>query len=167
MRFNETHPLIAAPQEVENPAQELSSAEGNCPRNGQLSEFHLRSIRAISEAIFSEDSEAMDQARLDWLVYQYDDFMSRAPAKQRLLFSLATTILSILSPLFILRPVGFSSLTHQDKIRALRKFESRPVGKLLIPVRAILCLIYYEHPHAAEQLELHKTPTSRLRIEQE
>ena len=54
--------------------------------------------------------------------------------------------------MFIWKVGPFSTLSFDDRVRALRVFERRKVGRLLIPVRAILCLIYYEHPDAAQNL---------------
>ena len=96
----------------------------------------------------------MPKARLDWLVREYADFMSRAPAKGRFLFSMATVVISFFAPVLIGKLPPFSKLSFSDRIRALRKLESRPIGKVLIPLRAILCLIYYEHPEAAAIIAL-------------
>jgi len=164
MAFNETHPLIARKEELDPTQNRRSSLEGECPKNGDLSEFHVRSIRAISEAIFSEDEEPINAARLDWLIHEYQDFMSRAPSKQRLLFTLATLVVAFCGPLFILRFQSFSSLSLTLRIRALRRLETRPAGKILIPLRAILCLIYYEHPEAAAHLQLHHSPEKLVKV---
>ena len=164
MAFNETHPLIAREEELDTTKHRPSSLQGECPKNGDLSEFHLRSIRAISEAIFSEDEVPVDSARLDWLIHEYQDFMSRAPSKQRLLFTLATMGLAVIGPLFVFRLQSYASLSLALRIQALRKLETRPAGKILIPLRAILCLIYYEHPEAAAQLELHQRPEKLIKV---
>ena len=113
---------------------------------------------------FSEDEKPMPKERLDWLVFEFNDFMNRAPAKGRFLFALAIIVVSILAPLLILKLPPFTRLTFHDRIRALRKLETRPAGKVLIPLRAILCLIYYEHPEAAADLQLHHKPAKLVQV---
>ena len=163
METSNTHSLVATDKELAAEKIVSVSLQGECPPNEIISDFHARQIRYISEAFFSEDTSPMDSKRLEWLVREYCDFMSRAPTKQRFLFRTAVTVIAFLSPLFIWKIGPFSTLNFNDRIRALRRFEQRKIGRILIPVRAILCLIYYEHPDAAKTLGL---PTERQPLTQ-
>jgi hypothetical protein len=164
MPFKETHPLVASPAELQGKTNPVPSEEGRCHPTGVLSPFTQSAIAAISEALFSEDSGPMPKARLDWLVAEYSDFLSRAPSSKRLLFAIASGVVSFIAPLLIAKFSSFASLSFSDRVRALRRLETRPVGKILIPLRAILCLIYYEHPDAARDLGIHTTPTRLVQL---
>ena len=72
-----THPLIATTEELDSKEISNVSLQGECPKNETISEFHERQVRYISEAFFSADSAPMENERLDWLVREYSDFMSR------------------------------------------------------------------------------------------
>jgi len=149
MSLEPIHPLIASTEQVLEHETNILNPEGECVVNGHLSAATKTATAKIAEALFSSDEQAMPAARLSWLVREYSDFMSRAPAKGRLLFTLATMVVSVLSPLLINKLPPFSRLSFDDRILALRALEASRFGKILIPLRAILCLIYYEHPEAA------------------
>ncbi|MEE2900687.1 MAG: hypothetical protein VYC39_00060 [Myxococcota bacterium] len=154
MKTSNTHSLVATSNELASEKIVSVSLQGECLPNETVSNFHARQIHYISEAFFSADTSPMDSKQLEWLVREYCDFMSRAPTKQRFLFRTAVTVIAFLSPLFIWKLGPFSTLSFNQRIRALRQFEQRKIGRILIPVRAILCLIYYEHPEAAKTLGL-------------
>jgi len=154
MKTSNTHSLVATSNELAAEKIISVSLQGECRPNKVISNFHARQIKCISETFFSADTTPVDSQRLEWLVREYCDFMSRAPKKQRFLFRTAITVIAFLAPLFIWKIGPFSTLNFRDRVRALRVFEHRKIGKILVPVRAILCLIYYEHPEAARTLGL-------------
>ena len=60
-------------------------------------------------------------------------------------------LVSRLAPLFIGRVVTLGALSLPDRIRALTRLEER-FGEPLLAVKAMLCLVYYEHPDAAREV---------------
>ena len=128
MAFKETHPLVARATELQGNATPLPSEEGRCRPTGGLSPFTQAAIKSISEALFSEDSQPIPKARLDWLVAEYSDFLSRAPSSKRVLFTIASAVVSLIAPLLIGSFSSLASLSFPDRVRALRKFETRPIG---------------------------------------
>lgn len=166
MKPMNTHPLVATTDELNSEQISTVSELGECAPNDIISEFHQREIESISEAFFSADTVPMDPKRLRWLTREYCDFMGRAQAKQRFLFSTAVTIIAYLAPLFIWKIGPFSALNFDDRVRALKVFERRKIGRLLIPVRAILCLMYYEHPDAAQTLGISTERRNLVQVRQ-
>jgi hypothetical protein len=49
---------------------------------------------------------------------------------------------------------AFRRLTLAERVAALRRFEAHPLGSILIALRAILCLLWYEHPGVARDVDL-------------
>ena len=60
-------------------------------------------------------------------------------------------LVSLLAPFFIGRLATLGSLSVPERIRALTRLEER-FGEPLLAVKAMLCLLYYEHPDAAREV---------------
>jgi hypothetical protein len=103
---------------------------------------------AIAEAVFSRNGEPPAQDRLAWVGREIEDFLARCGAESRFFFSLMVWVTSVLAPLFIGRMPGLVRLSLRDRVRALATLERR-FGEPLLAVKAMLCLVYYEHPDAA------------------
>jgi hypothetical protein len=56
-----------------------------------------------------------------------------------------------LAPLTILRPGPLWRLGISDRVQALKKMEGSPAASLVLAMKAVLCLIYYEHPEAVRE----------------
>ncbi len=108
----------------------------------------VRRAIAIAEAVFARDGALPPVERLEWLALELEDFLARAGARSRFFLSLMIGLVSFLSPVFIGRGPGVMRLALCDRIRALTTLERR-FGEPLIAVKALLCLLYYEHPDAA------------------
>lgn len=154
----EPHPLVALPRPVAPGTLDLPQAHGQAAVTGALSKTTLSTTAAIAEALFSNDDAAPPAERLRWLMDQYADFMSRTTGRSRLMFSAAAWTISVLAPLLNRRWPPFRNLSLLDRIDALRAFEASPLSAVLIALRAILCIIYYEHPDVARALGLPLTP---------
>ena len=60
-------------------------------------------------------------------------------------------LVTFAAPLFIGKLGTLGALRHPDRLRALTALERR-FGEPLVAVKAILSLIYYEHPDAAREI---------------
>jgi len=148
------HPLVATRALLEGRARPLPGAAGVREPTGRMGAGTLDILMAIAEALFSVADEPPPAERIAWLRQEFSDFMSRASMQGRLLFTLAARIVSIAAPLLIGKLPGLTRLSVAERVRALTRLERRPLAPLLIALRAILCLIYYEHPDVASEVDL-------------
>jgi hypothetical protein len=106
---------------------------------------------AISSALFARGGEPPPPERLAYLEREVEDFLARSGTRARTMLSGLIWLVVIVAPWFVgkLGPLG--ALSQPDRVRALDRLERR-FGDPLIAVKAILCLIYYEHPDAAREV---------------
>ena len=116
-----------------------------------VSAASLRIARAIAESLFATDAGPAPRERIDWLELQVEDFLARIGLRARLVFSLMLRVVAVLAPLFIGKLSSLPSLPPEQRTRALLRLEER-FGEPLLAVKAILCLIYYEHPDAQREI---------------
>lgn len=57
-----------------------------------------------------------------------------------------------LAPLMIFRLPPFRRLTHEQQLRAMHRFENSLIAVALFALKAMLCMIYFEHPAAAAHM---------------
>jgi hypothetical protein len=111
----------------------------------------LRRARAIAEALFSRGGTLPPTTRVDWLIAELEDFLARAGTRSRLMLALSITAVGLFAPLFVRRVVGIERLSLADRITALTRLEDRFPPPVLA-VKALLCLLYFEHPDAAREV---------------
>lgn len=111
-----------------------------------------RRVTQVAEAMFASASGPPPAARLRWLAYELDDFLSRVGTRSRLVFRFALFAATWLAPLWALRvgPLGWWSIDR--RLVALERYETSTLGPTLLVVKAILCILYYEHPDAAREI---------------
>ena len=113
----------------------------------------LARARAIAEALFSREQGPPPKARLDWMQRDLSDFFGHTSLRSRLLFRACVFAVSALAPLLIWRWPGLVRLSLEDRIRALRAAEARPPLSLaLLAAKAILSIVYFEHPGASAEI---------------
>ena len=105
----------------------------------------------IAEAVFARAGHPPPPERLAWLECELEDFLARSGPRSRWVLTIMVHLVSRLGPLFIGRCVGLGALPVPERIRALRRLEER-FGEPLLAVKALLCLLYYEHPDAAREV---------------
>jgi hypothetical protein len=112
----------------------------------------LRRLRVVAEAVFSTEHGAPPAARLDWLLAELEDFLARAGSRTRGVLGLAVFAVTVLAPLFAghLPPLG--RLPLRERARALTLLERSRFGAPVLAVKALLCVLYYEHPDAAREV---------------
>jgi hypothetical protein len=105
--------------------------------------------RAIAETLFTTKEGPPPPERLDWLVEDADDFVAQAGGRARLVLWLCMTAISLLAPLFALRLGPFRWLSPETRTRGLERMERSARGLAVFGAKAILCILYYEHPDSA------------------
>lgn len=140
----------------ETPSSDRSLAEAARPlRDGGRPIASLRTVDGlvtIAEAVFATASGPPPPARLDWLAIELEDFLARAGARTRFVLWLARLAVAVLAPLSIARFVPLARLPVAERSRALSRLEHSFLGAPVLAVKALLCVLYYEHPDAAREV---------------
>ena len=113
----------------------------------------LRRARHVAEALFTTEEGPPPPARIDWLEADLRDFFGNANWRGAFIFRACIFAITWLAPplLFRLPPIG--RLLVGDRVEAIERFERLPGAVLtVLGAKAILSLIYYEHPDAAEEI---------------
>lgn len=117
-----------------------------------LSESARRDARAFGEALFAR---SLDQAppaeRMAWFIADLDDFVAHLNLRARLLFLLCLFAVTW-APLLSGRFGRLRGLSVAERIEALEVLERSPASLALFGARAIVSLVYYEHPDAAAEI---------------
>lgn len=158
----DAHPLVATPTILRAKKNRLPGPAGERRPTGVFPARGIETMVAMAEAIFSTRERPCPPERLDYLRRELPDLMNRAAARGRFMFRLGTFAVSVLAPLSIGRLPPLRRLPLDVRIRALRKMEAGPLVSALIAVRAVLCLIYYEHPDAAAEIGIRPGDNGRL-----
>jgi hypothetical protein len=111
----------------------------------------IRAASAIAEAVFARGGQPPPAERISWLEREFEDFLARSGTRSRVVLSVMVWLVSLLAPLFIRRVVTLRSLSVPDRVRALTRLE-KGFGEPLLAIKAMLCLLYYEHPDAAREV---------------
>jgi hypothetical protein len=106
----------------------------------------------VAEALFATEAGPPPSERLDWLALELEDFLARAGARARWMVRLALWAVLLLAPLSIGRLRGLGSLAVPERVRALCRLESSRLGAPVLAVKALLCVLYYEHPDASREI---------------
>lgn len=105
-----------------------------------------RTARIVAEALFSPDGNPPDPERLAYIEDDFGDFYARSHGSARLVLRLSMFALMWVAPLFAFRPLPLSSLDLKTRARALERFEASPLAPAALAVKAMLCLLWFEHP---------------------
>lgn len=117
-----------------------------------VSRRFIRSARAAAEAIFITPAGPPSAQRLDWLCLEIEDFVARAGPNARLLLRLALLAVSVLVPWMVLRLTTLRRLPLSERMRGLSRLEQTPLAAPVLALKALLCVLYYEHPDAAREV---------------
>lgn len=112
----------------------------------------LLQLRAFAEALFSDGQNAPPEGRMDWLMAQMADFLSRAGPMARFVFSLSLGVVTLFAPLLIIRFPTLSRLDVPTRVRALTRMEESFASAPVLAVKAFLCTVYYEHPDVQREI---------------
>lgn len=121
----------------------------------------VRAIYALSEVIFESDAGTPPAPRLRWLCAELQDVLPRIGRRSRWVYRFSLWVVCLVAPLLVFRPWPLRFMDTALRARALERFERSPFGLSLFAVKAILCIVYYEHPDAASEIGF----TGRSRVE--
>lgn len=111
----------------------------------------LRELRSIAEALFATEQGPPPSERLDWLDRELEDFLARCGRPARWTFSGLAFAVNMLTPLLVGRFARLEELDLSQRIAALTATE-RKLGEPFLPLKALLCILYYEHPDARREI---------------
>lgn len=148
------HPLVATRALLEGRARPLPSPVGERRPNGALGSGALETLMAVGEALFSKGGAPPPEERMDFLRREVTDSMARGGPMLRLQITLAALVVSVIAPLCVGRIGRARGLPLALRVEALSKMERARAAPMLIAIRALLCLLYYEHPDAAAEAGL-------------
>jgi hypothetical protein len=117
-----------------------------------LGDRALATTRALAEALFATRAGPPPAERVTWLSAELDDFFAHAGTKSRWLFLLSLVSVAVVAPLLVGRVSPIRSLPLDVRTRALEKMERGSFALPLLAVKAMLCVMYYEHPDAAREI---------------
>lgn len=113
----------------------------------------MPSARLVAEALFLDESGAPPPAtELDWIEHELVDFTRSAGASAHLLLSCCLLAVRLLVPVFARTPRGLAGLDVNRRREALERMEESGASLPLLAVKAILCMVFYEHPDVAARI---------------
>ena len=118
----------------------------------------------MAEAIFFGPGGPPPAERLQWLVAEADDFLARAGARTRLLIRLSAWLVNRFAPWAIFRFRSLRRLPLDDRVAALTRLEQSPWSAPLLAIKALLSLLYYEHPEAAREVGFDGQCLTQVRV---
>ena len=118
----------------------------------QVSEGTLRRSMAIAEALFHSDAGPVDPARIAWLREEFKSFLGHSGPWARFLAGSCAVFTTTLGPLLSFQFRRFGSLPIDRRLRVLERLEASPFALVLLGIKTMLCILYYEQPGAASEL---------------
>ncbi len=106
----------------------------------------------MAEALFTTEDGPPPADRLDWLVDDLDDMMALTGARGKRVFGLCLFAVSVVAPLLVFRFLPYRFLSSATRMRALERMERSPFGLAVFGAKALLCIVYYEHPDSARMI---------------
>ncbi len=110
----------------------------------------LRRARAVAEALYSGEEPA-PAARLDWLIADLARFLGSSQGGARRIFWLCAAVVTVVGPLLSLR-VGFVDEPVAVRREILERMERSRLSAALLALKAILSMIWFEHPDSAREI---------------
>ncbi|MFO0724955.1 MAG: hypothetical protein U1E65_14335 [Myxococcota bacterium] len=107
-------------------------------------------IRALAYALFDR-GQGLVPARLDWMIADLSDFLDGAGPKTRWLFIVNLLVLDLLAMVLRKRLKRLRSLSPEEGVAFLEALDESNLAILIALPKAMLSLIYFEHPDAAAE----------------
>jgi hypothetical protein len=108
------------------------------------------SLRALALGLFDR-GEGIPEARLQWAIDDVESFLAHAGQKTSGLFLLAITLVEWLPFLMVHKLSRMSRMSSQARAEYLEAFDRSPIAIVLVLPKALLSLVYYEHPDALKE----------------
>lgn len=112
----------------------------------------LASARVLAEGLFSTEDGPPPKERLDWMEADLGDFFGHTSRRAGWLFRACVFTVTTFAPLLIGRLPGLSRLTVEERVEALERMEQTLLSMPLLAAKAILSIVYYEHPDASRAI---------------
>lgn len=112
----------------------------------------MATLGTLAEIVFADEDGPPPPERVRWFVHEFDDFLSRVGARSRFIVSAAMGVVNRVSPLMALRPGPLRRLSRERQVLALERLEKSPLAPALLATKAGMCLVWFEHPDAAEEI---------------
>lgn len=109
----------------------------------------VKAVYAVAEVLFATVDGPPPAERLRWLCRETEDMMTRVRGRGVFVFRLSVVLVSWLAPLLVLRLPTVRRVAFERRAVALDRYERSPLGMTLFVIKAMLCILYYEHPDAA------------------
>ncbi len=129
-----------------------STAPGLAGEPSRVPEGVVRACGRIAEALFHDGIAPPPAERVAWLEGDVRDFLGRATGRARAMFRLCVFVVVWVGPLWALSLPPLTRLSVAGRIAVLERLERSPLGFAFFGAKALLCLMYYEHPDAAREL---------------
>jgi len=120
--------------------------------NAAVTTSTLHRLRAVAEAVFADEKGPPAPARLDWVMAELEDFLTRAGGRAALVLRAALLAVTVLAPLLVWSLPPLSRLPVARRVRALQRMEASFASAAVLAVKAFLCVLYYEHPEVQREV---------------
>lgn len=108
--------------------------------------------RALVEVLFRTDVGPPPPERVAWVVDELDDFLAAAGPRARATYVGCLLGIGVVAPLLVARIGRFAWLDVAQRSKALERLERGPLALLVFGAKAMLSILYYEHPDVASRL---------------
>lgn len=109
----------------------------------------LRDLAGLAEALYADDLGPPDAARIRWLCEKTREFAEDVGGKMAFVLRLGVFATTWVAPVMILRAPPLWRLPVSERVRALIRYESSPLGLTLFAVKGCLGINWFEHPGVA------------------
>ncbi|MFO0547649.1 MAG: hypothetical protein U0271_04625 [Polyangiaceae bacterium] len=127
-------------------------------KRARTQERWLDEARAFAEALFSTDDGPPPSERLDWLMVELADFIEQAGARTEFIMRAGLGVATWAAPPLVGNAPPLARVPVEARARALERLERSPFGLPLLAVKAILCILYYEHPDVLREAGIVTNP---------
>lgn len=109
------------------------------------------SVRAVAEALFASHDGPPPEHRLTYLVNELEDYLRHAGLRTRTLVRVSLFAVDILVPILTLhRPLRWTD--WRKRVALLERIERSEAGLVVLLIKSLLCLLYYELDEANAEL---------------
>jgi hypothetical protein len=121
------------------------------PASIRFSQSFRTSLWVVSEALFAGENGPPPHERLQFLVDDMQHYLRHSGFRTRTMVRVSMLLIDLVVPILTLRrPLRW--LSWPERVAALATIERSAAGLLVLFVKVLLCLVYYEHPDAEQEL---------------
>lgn len=110
-----------------------------------------RGVMSLAEALFSRPAPP-PASRLRWAADDLADFLEHSGGRSRVVFHACRLATTWLAPLHVAALPPLGRLAVPERVRALSAMERGPLGMAVLGVKAMLSMVWYEHPDSAAEI---------------